>query len=168
MIKLYPIFSIQQKTAYFFFQAEDGIRDRFTWLEFRRVLFRSNYDFVCFAAQSFWDLATILIVPNLLSSSRISIHKRKRNGLQKFTVNNHSESQFTVISDYFNYWTCCPLRQNPNPIECDINKWILLNRWNFCFVLQMIFWQKPLEEHKSEKFLLHHTFPFHTNENCWR
>ena len=26
----------------FFFQAEDGIRDRFTWLEFRRVLFRSN------------------------------------------------------------------------------------------------------------------------------
>ena len=25
----------------FFFQAEDGIRDRFTWLEFRRVLFRS-------------------------------------------------------------------------------------------------------------------------------
>ena len=28
----------------FFFQAEDGIRDRFTWLEFRRVLFRSHYD----------------------------------------------------------------------------------------------------------------------------
>ena len=27
---------------FFFFQAEDGIRDRFTWLEFRRVLFRSN------------------------------------------------------------------------------------------------------------------------------
>ena len=26
----------------FFFQAEDGIRDRFTWLEFRRVLFRSG------------------------------------------------------------------------------------------------------------------------------
>ena len=26
----------------FFFQAEDGIRDRFTWLEFRRVLFRSS------------------------------------------------------------------------------------------------------------------------------
>ena len=26
---------------FFFFQAEDGIRDRFTWLEFRRVLFRS-------------------------------------------------------------------------------------------------------------------------------
>ena len=27
--------------VFFFFQAEDGIRDRFTWLEFRRVLFRS-------------------------------------------------------------------------------------------------------------------------------
>ena len=27
--------------CFFFFQAEDGIRDRFTWLEFRRVLFRS-------------------------------------------------------------------------------------------------------------------------------
>ena len=28
--------------CFFFFQAEDGIRDRFTWLEFRRVLFRSE------------------------------------------------------------------------------------------------------------------------------
>ena len=27
----------------FFFQAEDGIRNRFTWLEFRRVLFRSPH-----------------------------------------------------------------------------------------------------------------------------
>ena len=27
----------------FFFQAEDGIRDTELWLEFRRVLFRSNY-----------------------------------------------------------------------------------------------------------------------------
>ena len=27
---------------FFFFQAEDGIRDRDGWLEFRRVLFRSN------------------------------------------------------------------------------------------------------------------------------
>ena len=25
----------------FFFQAEDGVRDKATWLEFRRVLFRS-------------------------------------------------------------------------------------------------------------------------------
>ena len=28
---------------FFFFQAEDGIRDKETWLEFRRVLFRSTY-----------------------------------------------------------------------------------------------------------------------------
>ena len=27
----------------FFFQAEDGIRDSDMWLEFRRVLFRSDY-----------------------------------------------------------------------------------------------------------------------------
>ena len=30
--------------GFFFFQADDGIRDRCLWLEFRRVLFRS----VCF------------------------------------------------------------------------------------------------------------------------
>ena len=35
--------SIQQlRNDFFFFQAEDGIRDRDGWLEFRRVLFRSQ------------------------------------------------------------------------------------------------------------------------------
>src|ERR1043165_10045746 len=28
--------------VFFFFQAEDGIREKATWLEFRRVLFRSR------------------------------------------------------------------------------------------------------------------------------
>ena len=32
----------ENKDVHFFFQAEDGIRDRDGWLEFRRVLFRSS------------------------------------------------------------------------------------------------------------------------------
>ena len=32
----------------FFFQAEDGIRDKGMWLEFRRVLFRSNEYYVSY------------------------------------------------------------------------------------------------------------------------
>ena len=47
---------------FFFFQAEDGIRDVRTWLEFRRVLFRSVIETyrsasVCFYYRSvtFWD-----------------------------------------------------------------------------------------------------------------
>ena len=32
----------KKKKGYFFFQAEDGIRDKGMWLEFRRVLFRSK------------------------------------------------------------------------------------------------------------------------------
>ena len=39
----------------FFFQAEDGIRDRFTWLEFRRVLFRSHDDF----NQAIWNTSEL-------------------------------------------------------------------------------------------------------------
>ena len=40
-INTYCVF-VSRVFLFFFFQAEDGIRDRFTWLEFRRVLFRSN------------------------------------------------------------------------------------------------------------------------------
>ena len=36
---------------FFFFQAEDGIRDVRTWLEFRRVLFRSQYDGPSYCSQ---------------------------------------------------------------------------------------------------------------------
>ena len=32
----------KKKFFFFFFQAEDGIRDTELWLEFRRVLFRSD------------------------------------------------------------------------------------------------------------------------------
>ena len=37
----YFFFFIFYFLFFFFFQAEDGIRDKATWLEFRRVLFRS-------------------------------------------------------------------------------------------------------------------------------
>ena len=44
----------------FFFQAEDGIRDRFTWLEFRRVLFRSQNKCHVFFNALDWFLADLI------------------------------------------------------------------------------------------------------------
>ena len=42
---------------FFFFQAEDGIRYKATWLEFRRVLFRSTLPYVIQLANEGWEKA---------------------------------------------------------------------------------------------------------------
>ena len=42
---------LDEVEIFFFFQAEDGIRDRDGWLEFRRVLFRSDEN-VLYLAQN--------------------------------------------------------------------------------------------------------------------
>ena len=81
--------------VFFFFQAEDGIRDVRTWLEFRRVLFRS--------LENDCDFDWTLQIANYL---RCKINANSSNSFQLLTERENISKAFSAITANRNRRIC--------------------------------------------------------------
>ena len=86
---------------YFFFQAEDGIRDKGMWLEFRRVLFRSEVGaflgYESIKEKKFLDLKTF---EEKLFNKKIYSYSSKGKVIKKEIFDSENEHKYTLFYEY--------------------------------------------------------------------